>query len=63
MLPLTPQEHTVLRLLTEGLSTRQMAARLFISPTTVRKHVQNLLKKLHVHNRLEALLLGFQRLL
>ena len=63
MLPLTPQERTVLGLLTEGLSTRQIAARLFISPTTVRNHVQNLLKKLRVHNRLEALLLVFQRLL
>lgn len=51
---LTARERTVLRLLVEGASSRQIAEALSVSPNTVRTHVQNILMKLHVHSRLEA---------
>jgi two-component system NarL family response regulator len=52
--PLTPRELEVLRALTEGLSTREVCERLFIAPNTLRTHVQNIMGKLHVHSKLEA---------
>ena len=52
--PLTPRELEVLRSLTEGLSTREICERLFISPNTLRTHVQNIMGKLRVHSKLEA---------
>jgi PAS domain S-box-containing protein len=51
---LTRRELEVLRLLAEGCSTRTAAQRLGVSPATVRNHVQNLLGKLGVHSRLQA---------
>jgi two-component system nitrate/nitrite response regulator NarL len=51
---LTDRERLVLTFLVEGASSEQMAARLGISPNTVRTHVQNVLTKLQVHSRLEA---------
>lgn len=52
--PLTPRELEVLRLLATGANTRSAAERLGVSPATVRNHVQNLLGKLGVHSRLQA---------
>ena len=52
--PLTPRELEVLRALTEGLSTPDICDRLFIAPNTLRTHVQNIMGKLHVHSKLEA---------
>jgi len=52
--PLTPRELEVLRALTEGLSTREICDRLFIAPNTLRTHVQNIMGKLRVHSKLEA---------
>lgn len=52
--PLTPREHQVLQLLTEGLSNKQIAARLSISVHTVKFHVNAILSKLGVHSRTEA---------
>jgi PAS domain S-box-containing protein len=54
---LTLRERQVVRLLTGGASTREMAARLRVSRTTIRNHVQHLLDKLGVHSRLEAVVL------
>jgi PAS domain S-box-containing protein len=51
---LTPRELEVLRLIAGGANTRAIAARLAVSPATVRNHAQNLLGKLGVHSRLEA---------
>ena len=51
---LTPRELQVLRLLIEGRSNRQIAERLFISGKTTSVHVTNVLAKLGVHSRLEA---------
>ena len=55
---LTQRELTVLTLLADGKSTHEIASRLFISIPTVRNHIQHILNKLHVHNRLEAVMLG-----
>ena len=51
---LTPRELEVLRDLTEGLSTPEICDHLFITPNTLRTHVQNIMGKLHVHSKLEA---------
>ncbi len=48
---LTPREHEVLELLCEGLTAFAMASRLGIGPMTVRKHLENLYKKLGVNDR------------
>jgi DNA-binding NarL/FixJ family response regulator len=52
--PLTPRELEILRALTEGMSTPEICARLFIAPNTLRTHVQNIMGKLRVHSKLEA---------
>jgi PAS domain S-box-containing protein len=52
--PLTPRELEVLRLLAIGANTKTAAEKLGVSPATIRNHVQNLLGKLGVHSRLQA---------
>jgi len=52
---LTPREKEVLRLMAEGISSRQIAAKLGISYTTVRTHIRSLGSKLGVHSKLEAI--------
>ena len=52
---LTSREWEVLDLMREGLSTREIAARLLISEVTVRRHIGSVLKKLQVPSRGEAL--------
>lgn len=52
--PLTPRELEVLRALTEGLTSPGICERLGITPNTLRTHVQNIMGKLHVHSKLEA---------
>jgi DNA-binding NarL/FixJ family response regulator len=51
---LTDREREILALLSEGLRNEDIAAQLFISPQTVQTHVRNLLGKLGVHSKLEA---------
>ncbi|WP_228238433.1 response regulator [Allomuricauda sp. M10] len=51
---LTSREQEVLEQLSEGLSYTVIANNLFLSPSTVRKHIENIYKKLQVHNKLEA---------
>jgi DNA-binding NarL/FixJ family response regulator len=57
---LTPRERDVLRLLTDGLSDREIAAALFISPRTAGYHVSNLLGKLGVESRTAAAALALR---
>ena len=52
---LTSKEWEVLDLLREGLTTAQVAERLFVSPVTVRTHVSAILRKLKVKSREEAI--------
>ena len=51
---LTPREEDVLGLLAQGYSNRQIAHSLFISHTTVKKHVERIISKLGVSTRTEA---------
>lgn len=51
---LTRRELEVLRLISEGLRTKEAAERLHVSAATLRNHVQNILNRLGVHSRLEA---------
>jgi len=53
---LTPREIEVLKLVAEGLSNREIAARLCISPKTVKNHINNILSKLHLFGRTQATL-------
>ena len=55
---LTRREQEVLTQIMEGKSTRQIARSLTVTDATVRMHVRNLLVKLGVHSRLEAISLG-----
>jgi DNA-binding NarL/FixJ family response regulator len=50
---LTERETEVLRLVAKGMSYKQIAERLTLSHRTVQNHVQNILGKLHLHNRVE----------
>jgi DNA-binding NarL/FixJ family response regulator len=52
---LTPREWEVLDLMRDGLSTSEIAERLFVSQVTVRRHVSGILRKLRVSSREEAL--------
>lgn len=51
---LTPREIQVLEQLSKGLSYNLIAQNLILSSGTVRKHIENIYKKLQVHNKLEA---------
>ena len=51
---ITPREMEALRLLGEGVPTRQMADRLGVSYATVRTHIYNLCKRLGAHSKLEV---------
>ncbi len=51
---LTPREIEVLEQLSKGLNYNMIADNLFLSPATVRKHIENIYTKLQVHNKLEA---------
>jgi DNA-binding NarL/FixJ family response regulator len=50
---LTERETEVLRLVAKGLSYKQIADRLYLSHRTVQNHVQNTLRKLQLHNRVQ----------
>ncbi|HYF30330.1 MAG TPA: response regulator transcription factor [Chitinophagaceae bacterium] len=51
---LSSREKEILELLSKGLVYKEIAAQLFISAETVRKHVYHIYEKLHVNNRVEA---------
>lgn len=53
---LTNREIEVLRLVAKGMSNREIAEELYISENTVKNHVRNILEKLHLHNRMEAVI-------
>ena len=50
---LTDREREILRYVSTGLTARQIAERLVVSHRTVQNHVQNVLQKLQLHNRVE----------
>lgn len=52
---LSNRENEILELLAQGMLYKEIAARLYISQETVRKHVYHIYEKLHVNNRVEAI--------
>ena len=52
--PLKNRELEILRLIADGLSNREIAERLFLAVTTVKWYVREILSKLHVNNRTQA---------
>jgi DNA-binding CsgD family transcriptional regulator len=58
---LTAREVEVLGMLTAGRSTPEIAERLHISQLTARSHIQNILEKLEVHSKAEAVAFAFQK--
>ena len=59
-LDLTEREREVLALMVEGLNNTQIAGRLTVSPSTVKSHVSNILSKLGVASRTEAVTLALR---
>ncbi|MFP5310309.1 MAG: response regulator [Actinomycetes bacterium] len=51
---LTPREMEVLQHVAQGMNNREIAKSLYISENTVKNHVRNILEKLHLHSRMEA---------
>jgi DNA-binding CsgD family transcriptional regulator len=58
---LTPREVEVLGMLAAGRSTPEIAERLHMSQLTARSHIQNILEKLEVHSKAEAVAFAFQK--
>ncbi len=59
-LDLTEREREVLTLMIEGLNNTQIAGRLSVSPSTIKSHVSNILSKLGVASRTEAVTLALR---
>lgn len=60
-LDLTEREREVLALMVEGLNNTQIAGRLSVSPSTIKSHVSNILSKLGVSSRTEAVTLALRQ--
>jgi two-component system NarL family response regulator len=58
---LTDREMQVLRLMAHSKTNKDIAAALFISENTVKNHVRNILEKLHLHSRMEAVTYAWRK--
>lgn len=58
---LSDREHQVLELLAQGMSNKELAEELYISEKTVKNHVSNVLRKLSVNDRTQAVIVGLKR--
>lgn len=58
---ITEREKEILGLLMEGLGNKQIAHRLYISDSTVRNHLHNILYKLHLENRVQLAIYAYKR--
>jgi DNA-binding NarL/FixJ family response regulator len=61
--PLTEREKDILGLVAKGLSNREIAEQLVLSELTVKTHLKNMFKKLHVSSRTQAILVGLSHAL
>jgi DNA-binding NarL/FixJ family response regulator len=59
--PLTTREEQVLKLLSKGLTNKEIANRLELTENTVKSHLKHILAKLHLENRVQAALFALQR--
>ena len=60
-LRLTERELEVLRLVAKGMNNREIARQLYISENTVKNHVRNILEKLQLHSRMEAVMYAVRK--
>ncbi len=58
---LSPREREILQLMADGLESPQIVASLGISPATLRTHIQNILTKLGVHSKTQAVLIAVRQ--
>ncbi|HYC29962.1 MAG TPA: response regulator transcription factor [Chitinophagaceae bacterium] len=58
---LSDREKEILQLLSQGLDYKEIAARTFISPNTVKKHTINIYQKLHVNSKAQALRIAYTK--
>lgn len=56
--PLSARELQVLQLLADGLSNKEIASRLVVTPGTIKQHLKNICRKLDVHGRMQAVRRG-----
>jgi DNA-binding NarL/FixJ family response regulator len=58
---LSEREKEILQLLSKGLDYKEIAAKVFISPNTVKKHCINIYQKLHVNSKAQALRIAYTK--
>jgi two-component system response regulator DevR len=58
---LSMRDLDILRLIAQGLTNREIAARLFLSENTIKGYIKDIMARLDVHNRVEAVLLAKER--
>ncbi len=58
---LSEREKEILQLLSQGLENKEIGAKIFISPNTVKKHCINIYQKLHVNSKAQALRIAYTK--